>query len=140
MLSFVLQGVFKENETRSDKAVFRFFSRSFVTVPSGPGMVITNDLLTISNASIAQSKAFKVAAPTPSSSPASSTQSVPGAQSSSIQSPEQLQMIERFMADSKMNAAYSLQCLQANDWDYNKAGLIFTDLKNQGRIPPEAFL
>ncbi|KAK0057013.1 nuclear RNA export factor 1-like isoform X1 [Biomphalaria pfeifferi] len=140
MLSFVLQGVFKENETRSDKAVLRFFSRSFVTVPSGPGMVITNDLLTISNASIAQSKAFKVAAPTPSSSPASSTQSVPGAQSSSIQSPEQLQMIERFMADSKMNAAYSLQCLQANDWDYNKAGLIFTDLKNQGRIPPEAFL
>ncbi|KAH9514235.1 Nuclear RNA export factor 1 [Bulinus truncatus] len=146
MLCFVLQGFFKENDSRTDKPVIRLFTRSFITVPSGPGMVITNDLLTISNTTVAQSKnAFKVAAPTPSSSPVSSSQSVhlPSTSQSlvpAVHTPEQLKMIESFMADSKMNAEYSFQCLQANNWDYIKAGQEFTAMKTQGKIPPEAFI
>ncbi|XP_059147995.1 nuclear RNA export factor 1-like, partial [Physella acuta] len=167
MLCFILQGVFKENESRSDKPVLRSFSRTFITVPSGPGMVIINDMLSISNASLEQTRnAFKGAAPTPSSSPVSSSQ-LPAASLSTSQLPgapivqlptrslsagqlpsqppvflstEQQQMVENFCIQSKMNHQFSLICLQDNGWDYQRAAQNFNDLHNQGKIPAEAFV
>ncbi|CAL1544423.1 unnamed protein product [Lymnaea stagnalis] len=149
MLCFILQGVFKEIDARSDKPLIRSFCRSFITVPSGPGMVITNDMLTISNAGIEQTRnAFKEAAPTPSSSPVSSSQYSAGPSTSQnaarppapFLSPEKMHMLENFVAQSNMNPEFSLKCLEENNWDYLKAGQVFTDLNNQGRIPPEAFV
>ncbi|RUS69005.1 hypothetical protein EGW08_023233 [Elysia chlorotica] len=146
LLSFVLHGVFKENESRSDKLI-RAFSRSFVTVPCGNGMVIINDMLTLSNAGYELTKnAFKSGAPTPSSSPVPPTASrtvppdvAPGAPTPFL-TPEQIQMVEKFTKDSRMNNKFSLKCLQENAWDYQRAGQVFTNLHNEGKIPPEAFV
>ncbi|XP_005094816.1 nuclear RNA export factor 1 [Aplysia californica] len=151
MLCFVLQGLFKENESRGDKAIVRAFSRSFITVPCGEGMVITNDMLMISNATMEQTRnAFKDAQK-PSSNVSSSSQSqvsspvaanVAGtsATAATTYSPEQLKMVESFSAQSGMNSHFSLQCLQENGWDYQRAGTIFSQLQTEGKIPPEAFV
>ncbi|BFZ07487.1 hypothetical protein BsWGS_10526 [Bradybaena similaris] len=150
MITFSLQGLFRENENRSDRTTIRTFSRTFITVPSGPGMVIINDLWTISNASNEQIKnAFKSAAPTPSSSPVPSSQNVAGPSTQTVQSPSpvpflspaQIQiMVDTFSAQSGMNAEFSLKCLQENGWDYPRAAQVFADLHSQGKIPAEAFM
>ncbi|CAG5136897.1 unnamed protein product, partial [Candidula unifasciata] len=147
MITFSWQGVFRENDSRTDRPTIRTFSRTFITVPSGPGMVIINDLWTISNATNEQIKnAFKSAAPTPSSSPVPSIPSVAGPSTSQSPSPVpaltpvQLQMVDSFVVHSGMNPQFSLRCLQENGWDYLKAGQVFTDLNSQGKIPPEAFV
>lgn len=142
LLSFVIHGVFKESDARSDKLI-RAFSRSFVTVPFGNGMVIINDMLTLTNAGYDQTKnAFKSGAPTPSSSPAPASVSVtlPPDVTSPGLTPAQLQMVEKFVADSGMNKDFSLKCLQENEWNYERAGQIFTSLHREGKIPPEAFV
>ncbi|CAC5418521.1 NXF [Mytilus coruscus] len=143
LLSFTVLGVFKE-DSRSDKPPIRSFSRHFVTVPSGPGMVIVNDMLTVTNASHEQfQKAFKSQAPTPSSSPVPdegpSVPFPPPACSTSF-TPEQQQKIQSFCHDSGMNAEWSAKCLQQYNWDYMEAGKVFSELQKQNKIPPEAFL
>ncbi|XP_013404854.1 nuclear RNA export factor 1-like [Lingula anatina] len=50
LLSFIVSGIFKESDTKSDKPPVRYFSRHFVTVPQGSGIVIINEMLTITNA------------------------------------------------------------------------------------------
>lgn len=45
--SFVVEGVFKETDSKSDRPPIRAFSRRFITVPQGAGMNIINDMLTI---------------------------------------------------------------------------------------------
>ncbi|GFO03907.1 nuclear RNA export factor 1 [Plakobranchus ocellatus] len=145
MLHFVLHGVFKENDGRTEKLI-RTFSRSFVTVPCGTGMVIINDMLTISNAGYELRKnAFNSGAPTPSPSPVppAPTRTVPpnvapGAPTPFL-TPEQIQMVEKFTTESGMNSKFSHKCLQENDWDYQRAAQVFTSLQSQGKIPQEAF-
>ncbi|XP_061162409.1 nuclear RNA export factor 1-like [Saccostrea echinata] len=140
--SFVVEGVFKETESKSDRPPIRAFSRRFVTVPQGAGMNIINDMLTITNASRDQiQKAFKHPAPTPSSSPvpeasppAPFTQAGP-----STYTAEQQQMIQQFAAQSGMNHEWSIKCLEQNGWNYEKSGEIFLELQKQNKIPPDAF-
>ncbi|WAR19551.1 NXF1-like protein [Mya arenaria] len=118
MISFNIQGVFKEVDKKSDKPPMRAFSRTFVTVASGSGMVIVNDVLTVTNASPDQIQtAFKNPAPTPSSSPIPQT------------SPT-----EPFAA-----AGLTEIQTQMNNWEYAKAGQNFLELQQKGLIPPEAF-
>ncbi|ESO94230.1 hypothetical protein LOTGIDRAFT_232475 [Lottia gigantea] len=70
VMSFSVTGVFKESDSKVDKPPIRAFSRQFVAVPSGEGILITNDMLTITNALPEQQQnAFKTTGPTPSSSP-----------------------------------------------------------------------
>ncbi|KAL8565145.1 hypothetical protein ACOMHN_003932 [Nucella lapillus] len=73
LLSFVVNGLFKESDNRADKPPIRAFSRCFIVVPANGGILITNDTLTITNATSEQQQAaFKSTGPTPSSSPVSS--------------------------------------------------------------------
>ncbi|XP_078314032.1 nuclear RNA export factor 1-like isoform X2 [Crassostrea virginica] len=139
--SFVVEGVFKETEGKSDRPPIRAFSRRFVTVPHGAGMNIINDMLTITNASREQiQKAFKHPAPTPSSSPVpEASPSAPFSQTPSTYTPEQQQMIQQFAAQSGMNHGWSIKCLEQNGWNYEKSGEIFLELQKQNKIPPEAF-
>ncbi|KAL3887113.1 hypothetical protein ACJMK2_027069 [Sinanodonta woodiana] len=143
LLSFTVCGMFKEAEKRDHRSFIRWFTRSFLTVPYGQGMVITNDMLTIINASTEQAqKSFKHPAPTPNSSP---VQEVSPATSSfetptGLSQEQKQKMILSFVNDSGMNTECSQRCLEQNDWNYEKAGLMFLELKKQNKIPPEAFL
>ncbi|GFR93143.1 nuclear RNA export factor 1 [Elysia marginata] len=143
LLSFVVHGVFKETDARSDKLI-RAFSRSFITVPSGSGMVIINDMFTLTNAGYELTKnAFKTGAPTPSPSPVSAAAGSGSPATSSASpylTPAQIQMVEKFTSDSGMNKEFSFKCLQENEWNYEKAGQTFTALHSQGKIPPQAFV
>ncbi|CAE1292225.1 NXF [Acanthosepion pharaonis] len=149
LLIFSVFGIFKET-SKVDPPI-RAFSRCFITTPMGQGIVIINDMLTITNATQEQiQSAFKTPAPTPSSSPTQggsgivepSTSNVletPGLTGANLTDTQQ-QMVVQFSAQSGMNAEYSFQCLLQNEWNYDKSAQIFMDLKAQGKIPDQAFL
>ncbi|XP_072887662.1 nuclear RNA export factor 1 [Hemitrygon akajei] len=129
LLCFTIHGVFKEVDSKSRESV-RAFSRVFIAVPAGnAGLCIVNDQLFIRNATTEEiRKAFVTPAPTPSSSP------VPTLTAS------QQEMLQAFSLQSGMNIEWSQKCLQDNEWDFNQAALIFTQLKAEGKIPEIAFL
>uniref|UniRef100_A0A8D3BQV1 Nuclear RNA export factor 1a n=1 Tax=Scophthalmus maximus TaxID=52904 RepID=A0A8D3BQV1_SCOMX len=131
LLSFTVSGVFKEvavdGKSRDSTMAF---SRVFVTVPAGgSGLCIVNDQLFIRMATTEEiRRAFVAPAPTPSSSP------VP-----TLTAPQQ-EMLTAFSLKSGMNLEWSQKCLQDNEWDFNRAAQIFTQLKTDGHIPDVAFI
>uniref|UniRef100_A0A674BTA3 Nuclear RNA export factor 1 n=1 Tax=Salmo trutta TaxID=8032 RepID=A0A674BTA3_SALTR len=116
LLSFTVTGVFKEGKSRDS---VRAFCRVFVTVPAGgTSLCIVNDELFVRNATTEEiRRAFVAPAPTPSSSP------VP-----TLSAPQQ-EMLSAFSLKSGMNLEWSQKCLQDNEWDFNRAAQVFTDLK-----------
>ncbi|KAJ7373360.1 poly(A)+ mRNA export from nucleus [Desmophyllum pertusum] len=54
--------------------------------------------------------------------------------------PQQQEMVRRFSEQSTMNVEWSYKCLSENEWNYEKAALAFTSLKDSGSVPPEAFV
>lgn len=153
LLSFSVNGLFKEADNKADKPPIRAFSRCFVAVPAQGGVLIISDMLTITNATSEQTQAaFKSTGPTPSSSPVSSNPPAltsPSTSTVSAVSPdvssldslpaEQQQMVLSFSQQSGMSPVFSFRCLADCNWDYNKAAEVFTNLNSQGKIPPEAF-
>uniref|UniRef100_A0AAZ3Q1K4 Nuclear RNA export factor 1 n=1 Tax=Oncorhynchus tshawytscha TaxID=74940 RepID=A0AAZ3Q1K4_ONCTS len=129
LLSFTVSGMFKEVDGKSPDAV-RAFSRVFIAVPAGiSGLCIVNDELFVRIATTEEIQhAFAATAPTPSSSP------VP------ILTAPQQEMLSAFSLKSGMNLEWSEKCLQDNEWDFNKAAQIFTQLKIEGKIPDVAFI
>uniref|UniRef100_A0A8C4R1V9 Nuclear RNA export factor 1 n=1 Tax=Eptatretus burgeri TaxID=7764 RepID=A0A8C4R1V9_EPTBU len=128
MLSFTLNGVFKETEGKYQGSI-RAFSRVFITVPAeNGGLCIVNDKLFVRMASGEEiRRAFVTPAPTPSSSPVPTLL------------PPQQDMLHSFSLQSGMNLEWSQKCLQDNDWDFIKAAQVFQKLQSQRSIPPEAF-
>uniref|UniRef100_U5EYT0 Putative mrna export factor tap/mex67 n=1 Tax=Corethrella appendiculata TaxID=1370023 RepID=U5EYT0_9DIPT len=51
-----------------------------------------------------------------------------------------LQMIQAMANQSTMNIEWSRKCLEETNWDYERAGFVFTELHKQNKIPPEAFI
>uniref|UniRef100_A0A3Q0SZF4 Nuclear RNA export factor 1a n=1 Tax=Amphilophus citrinellus TaxID=61819 RepID=A0A3Q0SZF4_AMPCI len=131
LLSFTVSGVFKEVavDGKSRESTMAF-SRVFITVPAGnSGLCIVNDQLFIRMATTEEiRRAFVAPAPTPSSSP------VP-----TLTAPQQ-EMLTAFSQKSGMNLEWSQKCLQDNEWDFNRAAQIFTQLKAEGKIPDVAFI
>uniref|UniRef100_A0A665XE68 Zgc:153681 n=1 Tax=Echeneis naucrates TaxID=173247 RepID=A0A665XE68_ECHNA len=131
LLSFTVSGVFKEvavdGKSRDSTMAF---SRVLITVPAGgSGLCIVNDQLFIRMATTEEiRRAFVAPAPTPSSSP------VP-----TLTAPQQ-EMLTAFSQKSGMNLEWSQKCLQDNEWDFNRAAQIFTQLKTKGQIPDVAFI
>jgi len=144
MKTFVVSGIFKELGGKME--VIKAFSRTFVTVPQGQGLCIVNEQFSIMNATDEQKKsAFKTPAPTPSSSPVQSTSTAPAMPAAAVIATGQLSieqkqaMVLKFAEASKMNLDWSQKCLEENQWNFEGAGAVFTDLHAQGKIPPEAF-
>ncbi|KAM3842983.1 nuclear RNA export factor 1-like [Diretmus argenteus] len=129
LLSFTVSGVFKEVDGKSRDSTMAF-SRVFITVPSGnSGLCIVNDQIFIRMATTEEiRRAFVAPAPMPSSSP------VP-----TLTAPQQ-DMLAAFSQKSGMNLEWSQKCLQDNEWDFNRAAQIFTQLKTDGKIPDVAFI
>uniref|UniRef100_A0A8C5E1B1 Nuclear RNA export factor 1 n=1 Tax=Gouania willdenowi TaxID=441366 RepID=A0A8C5E1B1_GOUWI len=128
LLSFTVSGVFKEDGKSRESTMA--FSRVFITVPAGnSGLCIVNDQLFIRMATTEEiRRAFVAPAPTPSSSP------VP-----TLTAPQQ-EMLSAFSLKSGMNLEWSQKCLQDNEWDFNRAAQIFTQLKTEGKVPDVAFI
>ncbi|XP_024901766.1 nuclear RNA export factor 2 [Pteropus alecto] len=128
MLCFSVNGVFKEVEGRSQGSV-RAFTRTFIAIPaSSSSIFIVNDELFVRDAILKKTlSAFSipVIAPT-SSSLITFTQ-------------QQKEMVLAFSTQSGMNLLWSQKCLQDNEWNYTRAGQVFTVLKSKGMIPEEAF-
>ncbi|XP_033830055.1 nuclear RNA export factor 1 isoform X1 [Periophthalmus magnuspinnatus] len=131
LLTFTVSGVFKEVvvDGKSREPTMAF-SRVFITVPAGnSGLCIVNDHLFVRMATTEEiRKAFVAPAPTPSSSP------VP-----TLTAPQQ-EMLTAFSQKSGMNLEWSQKCLQDNEWDFNRAAQIFTQLRSEDKIPDVAFI
>ncbi|XP_020007975.1 nuclear RNA export factor 2-like [Castor canadensis] len=128
MLCFSVNGVFKEVEGKSQGCV-RAFTRTFITSPgSSSSIYIMNDELILRNASPNEiHNAFSIPIPTVCST------------SSSTLSEEQKEMVKAFSMQSRMKLEWSQKCLEDNEWNYTRAGQIFTTLQTEGKIPEEAF-
>uniref|UniRef100_A0A3B3ZN29 Nuclear RNA export factor 1 n=1 Tax=Periophthalmus magnuspinnatus TaxID=409849 RepID=A0A3B3ZN29_9GOBI len=128
LLTFTVSGVFKEVVDGKSREPTMAFSRVFITVPAGNSLCIVNDHLFVRMATTEEiRKAFVAPAPTPSSSP------VP-----TLTAPQQ-EMLTAFSQKSGMNLEWS-QCLQDNEWDFNRAAQIFTQLRSEDKIPDVAFI
>uniref|UniRef100_A0AAQ4PLT8 Nuclear RNA export factor 1a n=1 Tax=Gasterosteus aculeatus aculeatus TaxID=481459 RepID=A0AAQ4PLT8_GASAC len=123
LLSFTVSGVFKEGELVVNHDFL------FLPHPLQGDLCIVNDQLFIRMATTEEiRRAFVAPAPTPSSSP------VP-----TLTAPQQ-EMLTAFSQKSGMNLEWSQKCLQDNEWDFNRAAQVFTQLKTDGKIPDVAFI
>ncbi|XP_054977998.1 nuclear RNA export factor 2-like isoform X1 [Sorex araneus] len=128
MICFSVHGVFREVDKNYQDSLCTF-TRTFITVPArNPSLCIMNDefFVRISTPSLLKS-AFSIRLYTLSSS------SVP------ILSKDQKDMIRTFSIHSGMNVQSSHKCLEDNNWNYRIAFQNFIRMKNEGKIPEEAF-
>ncbi|KAL2761321.1 nuclear RNA export factor 2 [Daubentonia madagascariensis] len=128
MLCFSVNGVFKEVEGKCQGSVLAF-TRTFIATPgSNSSLCIVNDELFVRDTSSKETQStFSIPMSTPCSS------SVPAL------SQEQQEMVQAFSSQSGMKLEWSQKCLQDNEWNYTRAGQIFTLLQAEGKIPEEAF-
>ena len=148
MILLTVTGLFKERRPDKNAEYVRSFQRSLVIVPNNNGFCIKNELLHINNASFLQEKSFmnpvqqQIVANQmpvqPNMIPSSSMAAAPalGVPNDAIK----MQMIQAMSQHSNMNIDWSRKCLEETNWDFNKAGSIFTELHQQNKIPPEAFV
>ncbi|XP_049727405.1 nuclear RNA export factor 2-like [Elephas maximus indicus] len=118
MLCFSVNGVFKEVEGMPQVHV-RGFTRIFIAISaSNFNLCIVNDQLFVRDASPEETlNASFIPVPAPSSS------SVP------ILPKEQQEMVQAFSTQSRMKFEWSWKCLEDNEWDYVRAGQVFSILK-----------
>ncbi|XP_069320335.1 nuclear RNA export factor 2-like [Eulemur rufifrons] len=128
MLCFSVSGLFKEVEGKCQDSVLAF-TRTFITTPGRNSSVcIVNDELFVRETSSKETQStLSIPMPTPCSS------SMP------TLSQEQQEMVQAFSTQSGMKLQWSHKCLQDNEWNYTRAGQIFTLLQAKGKIPEEAF-
>ncbi|XP_056625663.1 nuclear RNA export factor 1 [Triplophysa dalaica] len=126
LLAFTVNGVFKEVDGRSNDLI-RAFTRVFIAVPApNSGLCVVNDALYLRTAtSEEKNRALATLAPSGTVSALSAFQQ---------------QMLSAFSQSSQMNLEWSQKCLQDNAWDFHRAAQIFTELKEQGKIPEVAFI
>nr|CAB3264527.1 nuclear RNA export factor 1-like [Phallusia mammillata] len=135
IVHFVVRGTFKEGGQYGN---IRSFSRSFMCQVAESSLKIINEQFLIRNpvaSELAEAKKSKpLPKPTPTPTPA------PAPVPSGSKPPNHMQMIAAFSTESGMNLMFSEQCLAENGWNYQNAGQKFLELKEQGLIPPEAFV
>jgi len=126
MMIFTVTGCFRERGTK--QTGIRHFTRCFIVVPNGEGFNIINETLYVAQATdLSKRKAFVTETSQPST-------SIPTVDESTKQS-----LAVSFSQKSGMNLQFSAQCLEQNNWDFDKAANAFSEAKAKGLIPPEAF-
>ena len=102
-----------------------------MVVPNNDGFNIINETLYVSQATdLSKRKAFLSQ---PATSPA------PATTSTTVDDNTKQSLALSFSQKSGMNPRFSAQCLEENNWDFDKAGQVFSDAKAKGLIPPGAF-
>lgn len=128
LMVVVVSGVYSQIADRNPP--IRSFKRTMIIIPEGSGYCITNEQLYLTNATVDQvKKAFKEP-------PAKDPQPVPVP---NVEVQQKEAMALKFSEASGMLPCYSLQCLEENEWDFEKAAAVFTKLKAENKIPPEYF-
>lgn len=114
---------------------YRSFSRTFVLAanPANCSFLILNDQLSIIRST---PDAVKKSLESPEIAPATAT--APGPAPSSTA--QQQELVQRVQAATRMTDKFCVQCLEAANWDLQKALNIFSDMKTKGSIPPDVFL
>ncbi|XP_047392508.1 nuclear RNA export factor 2-like [Sciurus carolinensis] len=128
MLCFSVNGVFKEVEGKSQGCVHAF-TRTFIVTPGrNSSLCIVNDHLLVRDA-------------TPAEIQSAFSNPIPALCSTfmSTLSQEQRETVQAFSIQSGMKLEWSKKCLEDNQWNYIRAGQVFTMLQTQGKIPEEAF-
>lgn len=132
---------------------YRAFSRTFVAVPAGSGIAITNDILSLSNAPNAAYQRMRdlerssvVVSTVTQATAATASVTVTAPVNVQVAMPPAVadttaheQLIARFAAESGMNTTWSRKCLEENQWNYDLAAHNYQQLRTQGVIPPEAY-
>lgn len=147
MMLIEVTGMFKEMDGKDN--LLRYFSRTFVIVPTGTGYCIQSEQLHISHPTQAQEKGTSVArvqsAPSYSGAPPpydvgfdGSQPSTSGAQQPVTEDVKQ-QMANALCQQTNMNLEWSLKCLTEVNWNFNQALVAFQEFFKMGRIPQEAF-
>ncbi|XP_069679720.1 nuclear RNA export factor 1 [Periplaneta americana] len=144
LMMLTVSGVFLEPSPTRNQAL-RSFNRVFVIVPFGEGFCIVNEELFVTNATDEQTKAAFKTPPVVMSPPTPAPTPVPVAVAGSphgalIDDNTKQQMVEAFAAQSGMNLSWTKKCLDETNWDFNHATYVFTQLKEQGKVPAEAFI
>ncbi|XP_056641842.1 nuclear RNA export factor 1-like [Diorhabda sublineata] len=140
MLCLTVTGMFKELKSGHKVPPLRYFYRTLVIVPAGAGFCIANEMMHVSNATPKQAKeAFKT---TVNVAPATTPPRVPVATITSPgpDSAAKEEMVKQMAAQSGMNLAWSLKCLEETQWDFQTAMITFQNLNAQGVVPQEAFI
>ena len=107
--------------------------RCFIVVPQNAGFCIINETLFVTPATdLSKRKPFLNKDPVPA--PAAAT-----ATTSSLDEATKRSLATSFSQMSGMTLEWSVQCLEPNNWDFDKARVNFNEAKALGKIPPEAF-
>ena len=115
----------------------RNFSRSLTIVPddsnkNSHGLVIINDILTIKPCVPGSDSTNSKLTIQPNNSLGDLLNS---GTSNSVD--QKSQMVLKFSQESGLNSNSAMQCLEAKNWDYNEAGQLFVQMKQNGQITPE---
>ena len=95
-------------------------------VPQNAGFCIINETLFITPASdLSKRKPF--------------LNPQPASTSAVVDEATKKSLATSFSQKSGMNLEFSVQCLEQNNWDFDKAAVNFSEAKEKGIIPPEAF-
>lgn len=140
MIVLTVTGLFKERNPNPKAEYARIFQKTMVIVPNNNGFCIRNEMLHINNASQTQARdAFKdiVVAPPP-------APTIPTVANPTVsQQPDEatkMQMIQEMSRHSNMNIEWSRKCLEETQWNFQRAGFVFSQLFKENKIPPEAFV
>ncbi|GAA47337.1 Nuclear RNA export factor 1 [Clonorchis sinensis] len=126
------------------RKVLRCFSRTMILVAPG-GHVLQDDLLISCPSEALCKKYIKSMASKATTQPTNPTPStdttVPSVSSSTpADAGTQALLITELKQRSGMNEAFSRQCLEEYQWNFEAAFAAFEMLRNAGKLPPEAFV
>lgn len=151
LIQLTVCGLFEEvRESSLKKKIVRSFNRVFLLIPNGfGGFAIINDQLTITSATVEQYSAAlktldnKAKTGTGTASSSAAQASTSSSTNEIVVSNELIikqNMVRTLSQTTGMNLAFSENCLNEVQWDYDKAIAIFNELKANNGIPAEAFV
>lgn len=121
LMTFTVTGCFRERGTKCLN--IKHFNRCFLVVPQNSGFCIINETLYVTTCTdISSRKAFVNTSPT-----------------KEVDASTKQTLAQSFSEKSGLNMEFSVKCLEANGWDFDKAAAFFSEAKSQGQIPAEAF-
>uniref|UniRef100_A0A914XQV5 Nuclear RNA export factor 1 n=1 Tax=Plectus sambesii TaxID=2011161 RepID=A0A914XQV5_9BILA len=158
LMCFTLQGLFRDGDNAgTNSEELRFFARTFLVVPRGEGKIaVVNEQLYISALTAGHAKLYYVqlnkSLQTPqepvalsSANPAVINQQPPQMPNLSMAPPaaaaavSREQLLAQFSQESGLKPEWAEKCLADHDYNYERAGSVFMELKRMGKIPQEAF-
>ncbi|BES93086.1 Nuclear RNA export factor [Nesidiocoris tenuis] len=146
LIQLVVGGLYREKDKFNEGSPIKYFNRSFIIVPVGAGFCIVNEELTLLYPTPAQiklmSSKLKDLTDSGPSSAALAGPSVPAQAATNGLDNDILakqRLVTELAAKTQMNLAWSEKCLVETNWNAEQAMFAFCQLRDTGKIPPEAF-